>query len=64
MALVVSKHIELSTGYSIRRFIIECKKITEARMFNQIVNKEIRIRTKLNQQIVKFIKDLNLTLPH
>ena len=28
-------------------------------MFNQTANKEIRIRTKLNQQIVKFRKDLN-----
>ena len=64
MALIVSKHIELSTNYSIRRFVIECKKITEARMFNQITNKEIRIRTKLSKQIVKFMDDLNLVLPH
>ena len=64
IALVVSKHIELSTGHSIRRFIIECKKITDARMFNQIANKEIRIRTKLSQQIVEFMDDLSLTLPH
>lgn len=64
MALVVSKHIELSTDHSIRRFIIECKKITDARMFNQIANKEIRIRAKLSQQVVKFMDDLNLTLPH
>lgn len=64
MAFIVSKHIELSTNYSIRRFVIECKKITEARMFNQITNKEIRIRTKLSKQIVKFMDDLNLVLPH
>ena len=64
MALVVSKHIELSTGHSIKKFVIECKKITDARMFNQITNKEIRIRTKLNMQIVKFMDNLNLGLSH
>ena len=31
---------------------------------NQIANKEIRIRTKLSQQIVEFMDGLSLTLPH
>ena len=47
MALVLSKHIELDTKQSIRNFITECKKITDARIFNRITNKELRIRTKL-----------------
>ena len=60
MALVVSKHIELATGDSIRRFITECKKVTDARMLNKITNKEIRIKTKYNDKILKYLKSLNL----
>jgi len=62
MALVVSKHIELATGDSIRRFITECKKVTEAHMLNKITNKEIRIKTKYNDKILNYLKSLNL--PH
>jgi transposase len=61
MALVVSKHIELTTGDSIRRFITECKKVTDGRMFNKITNSESRIRTKYNDKILKYIKSLNLS---
>ena len=45
MALVVSKHIELTTGDSIRKFITECKKITDARMLNKITQKELIVIT-------------------
>ena len=62
MALVISKHIELETRLSIRKFITECKKITDARIFNQITEKEIRIRTKLSPEIFKILKSLDL--PH
>ncbi len=62
MALVVSIHIELSTGDSIRKFLNECKKVTEARMLNKITNKEKRIRAKYTDKILKYIKSLNL--PH
>ena len=62
MALVISKHIELDTRQSIRKFITECKKITDARIFNQITGKEMTIRTKLTPEIVKIMQSLNL--PH
>ncbi|NTW32189.1 MAG: hypothetical protein HGB12_06130 [Bacteroidetes bacterium] len=61
MALVISKHIELTTGDSIRKFTTECKKITDARMLNKISNKEIRIRTKYNDKIIKIIQALSLS---
>ena len=61
MALVISKHIELDTRQSIRKFITECKKVTDARIFNQITNKEIRIRTKLSPEILKILQSLNLS---
>lgn len=62
MALVTSKHIELSTNDSLRKFLTECKKITDARMLNKINNKEVRIRTKYNDNISNYIQKLNL--PH
>lgn len=62
MALVISKHIELDARQSIKKFITECKKITDARIFNQITSKEMTIRTKLTPEIVKIMQSLNL--PH
>lgn len=62
MALVASKHIELKTGVSIKKFITECKKIQDARMLNTITNKQITMRTKLNPEIMDYLSKLNL--PH
>lgn len=59
MALVVSKHIEIKTGASIRQFITECKKVTDARMLNQITGKELRIRTNITPEILVFLSKLN-----
>ncbi|MGI6319893.1 MAG: IS1634 family transposase [Bacteroidales bacterium] len=39
MALVISKHIELQSGISIRKFINEAKKITDGLILNKITNK-------------------------
>ena len=55
MALVVSKHIELQANVSIRKFIHECKKITDARLKNQITGKEIRIRANLTPEISEIL---------
>ena len=62
MSLVVSKHIELQTGVSIRKFNTEMKKVTDARMINQITNKELRIRSQINVDIKQILEKLNL--PH
>lgn len=61
IALVISKHIELTTGDSIRKFITECKKISDARFLNKISDKEITIRTTLNDTILNYIQKLNLS---
>lgn len=61
MSLVITKHIELKTGDSIRKFITESKKIQDARMLNKITNKEIRIRTMLNDKIKYYYQTLNLS---
>lgn len=62
MALVASKHIELATNVSIKKFITELKKVTDARMFSQITSKEVRIRAKMTPLIEDLIRKLNL--PH
>lgn len=59
MALVLSKHIELQTFLSIKKFIHECKKITDARLINKITEKEIRIRASPTQVIQEIIAKLN-----
>jgi len=60
MALVVSKHIELQTNFSIRKFIHACKKITDARLKNQINGKEIRIRANLTPEISEILPKFDL----
>lgn len=60
MALVISKHIELQTNISIRKFIHECKRITDARLKNKITGKELRIRTDLTPAIIEILNKLNL----
>ena len=60
MALATSKHIELQTGTSIKKFIHECKKVTDARLKNMITSKEHRIRATLNPQTIEFLQKMNL----
>ena len=62
MALVLSKEIELKTGASIKRFITDCKKVTDARMLNKITGKEVSIRTPLEKTITEYLTQLNV--PH
>jgi transposase len=57
MALVVSKHIELQVGISIRKFIHECKKITDARIMNLITGDEIRLRAKLTPDMTDMLRN-------
>lgn len=61
IALVLSKHIELKTKVSIKRFITECKKIADARMINSITQKEVTIKGKTTEIVDRFLADLNLS---
>lgn len=58
IALFMSKHIELQTGVSIKSFIHECKKITDARLINKITGKEFRIRASKSSEITKLLEKL------
>jgi len=62
MALAISKHIEIKTGMSIRRFVTECKKITDARMLNTMNKKELIIKGRVTEIAVEFLS--KLSLPH
>lgn len=60
MALVISKHIELQTNLSIKKFIDETKKITDGRLMNKVTNREVRIRVNLNDKVAEILRKLNL----
>ena len=60
MALTISKHIELQTNISIRKFIHECKKVTDARLKNKLTGKEFRIRASLNSTVTEILQKLAL----
>lgn len=60
MALILSKHIEIQTNFSLKRFIHECKKITDARLKNKITGKEHKLRVNLTPDVSEILKKLNL----
>ena len=62
MALVISKHIELQTGMSIRKFLDESKKVVDGEILNSITNKTVTICALQTQKITELIAKLNL--PH
>jgi len=62
IALIISKHIELKTGESIKRFVAESKKITDGRLLNHLTNKEIIIKAKPTDKMVHILHKLNA--PH
>ena len=51
IALVISKHIELKAGISIRKFIDESKKIVDGVLLNKATNKKITINAVVNPKM-------------
>lgn len=62
MALVISKHIELKTGISIRKFIDESKKIVDGEILNHITQKKVIIKAQPTQNMKELIAKLEI--PH
>ena len=62
MALVISKHIELQTGMSIRKFLDESKKVVDGEILNHVTNKTVTICALQNQKVTELIDKLKL--PH
>jgi hypothetical protein len=52
IALAIAKHIEIKTGYSVRRVITESNKIIEGKILNKITGEKIVMRAKAS----KFMK--------
>ncbi|MDP3927707.1 MAG: transposase [Bacteroidota bacterium] len=62
MALVISKHIELKTKISIRKFIDASKKIVDGEILNQMTNKIVTINANKTLKIIDLIE--KLSAPH
>lgn len=62
MALVISKHIELKTGISIRKFIDESKKIVDGEILNHITQKIVTVKAQPTQKMLQLIAVLGA--PH
>lgn len=62
MALVISKHIEIKGGLSIRAFLTHGKKITDARLMNKVTKKEITMRTPVPTAMLEIVG--KITRPH
>ena len=62
LALVISKHIELKTNTSIRKFIDESKKIVDGQILNKLTNKVITVKALSSPKIVELIS--KLSAPH
>lgn len=61
MALAISKHIEIKTETSIRSFLTECKKVTDARMLNKVTQQEIRMRSEIPPDLRQSIAKLSVS---
>lgn len=62
MALAVSKFIELKTNTSLRAFMAQCKKVTDARLLNKLTGKVITLRTSIPDDLTILLTKLGL--PH
>lgn len=62
IALVATKHIELSTGSSIRKFLDLTKKVVDGQLLNHATGKIVNIKAQPNTSIIELVKKLNI--PH
>lgn len=58
VALVVSKHIELQTGISIKKFIDHSKKIIDGQILNTITNKIVTVKAKPTEEMKEILQKL------
>jgi transposase len=58
MALVISKHIEIKAGVSIRKFLDESKKIVDGQILNHMTHKTVTIKAEKTQQMDKLLTKL------
>ena len=61
MSLALAKYIEIKTKKSIKSVTKELKKVTDARIFDQINKRELTMRSKINEETTEILK---MILPH
>jgi len=58
IALAIAKHIEIKTGYSVRKVITESNKITEGKILNKITGEIIVMRAKTSEFMKEILEKL------
>lgn len=58
MALAIAKYIEIKTQKSIKSVIKELKRITDAKIYDQINDREIVMRSKINNEAKEILEKL------
>lgn len=58
MALVISKHIEIKAGISIRKFLDEAKKTVDGKVLNQMTGKSVLIKAEPSEIMKSFTNKL------
>lgn len=58
MALVISKHIELKAGVSVRKFMDESKKIVDGQILNEMTNKIVNVKAEPTDKMKDIIQKL------
>ena len=61
MALVVTKHIELKAGISIRKFIDESKKIVDGELMNLVTREKVVIKAQPSEMMKQLSEKLKLS---
>jgi hypothetical protein len=60
LALAISKHIEIKTGVSIKRFVTEAKKVADAKMLNKLTQKVMVVKGKRTKAAEELLAKLSL----
>lgn len=61
MSLSIAKYIEIKTNKSIKSVIKELKKITDAKLYDQINKREIIKRSKINNETKNILDKLEMS---
>ncbi len=56
--MVISKHIELKAGVSVRKFLDESRKIVDGQIINEMTDKIANIKTETTDKIKDIIQKL------
>lgn len=58
IALAISKHIELKTALSIRKFIDEAKKVADGQILNHVTGKVVTVKAEATEKMKEIISKL------